>query len=280
MQTSLIAACVQNCATNDLKANLQRLEALIDEAANAKADFVALPEACEFLSSDREEMKAHAVPMADNPSFLRLADCAAQHSIWLLVGSLTMRTDDGAMVNRSLLVGPDGRLVAHYDKIHMFDANIPGQKNSRESDLYRPGAQAQMAKMPHGLYGFSICYDLRFPHLYRQLAKAGATLIGAPAAFMKMTGEAHWHTLIRSRAIENTCFMIAPAQCGNPYGTRQSYGHSLIVDPWGRVLADAGEDEGIAIASLDFSEIEKARSIIMSLDHDRPFNSPGVDGNQ
>jgi len=276
MTQTLTAACVQNCATGDVADNLARLEALIAEAAAAGATFIALPEACEFLSGDREEMRRHARPVAESVAFQRLSRIAADKGVWLLIGSLTVRDQSDAMVNRSLLVAPDGSLVAHYDKIHMFDANVPGQKDSRESDLYEPGKAARMADLAGIPFGFSICYDVRFPHLYRSLAKAGAQIIGAPAAFTKMTGEAHWHVLLRARAIENGCFIVAPGQWGNPYGERQSYGRSLIIDPWGRVLADAGEGEGIAVATLDLDEIARARNIIMSLDHDRPFDGPDV----
>lgn len=275
MSGILNVACVQNCASNDLDGNLARLEGFIAEAADGGATFVSLPEACEFLSPDRDVMKAHARPAADHLALQRLTACAQQHEIWLLIGSLTMRDDDGAMVNRSLLVGPDGNINATYDKIHMFDANVPGMKKSRESDLYRPGKEARLAALPGAVLGMTICYDLRFPHLYRSLAKAGATIMTVPAAFMKMTGEAHWHVLLRARAIENGCFVIAPAQWGNPYGARLSYGHSLIIDPWGRILADAGGGgEGVVMANLDMQAMVDSRNVIMSLDHDRPFSAP------
>ncbi|SDE67491.1 carbon-nitrogen hydrolase family protein [Kordiimonas lacus] len=274
MAHMLNVACVQNCATDDLTANLAELNDLISQAARDGADIVALPEACEFLSGDNLAMKAHATPLAEHHAFQFLRDCAAHHGIWLLIGSLTTRDDAGSMVNRSLLVDPKGDLAASYDKIHMFDAKVPGQKMERESDLYRPGGTAQLAALPGAVLGMSICYDVRFPHLYRSLAKAGATILSVPAAFMQATGEAHWHALLRARAIENGCFVIAPAQTGYHYGTRYSFGHSLIVDPWGRVVADAGAKVGTVHAQINLEDISWARSSIMSLNHDRIFEPP------
>jgi len=267
-------ACIQNCATDDLRANLACLDDLVHEAAYRGADMVALPEACEFLSNDREAMKAHAKPLEEHSAFQLLRDRAQHHNIWMLIGSLTVRDENDFMANRSLLVDPRGKLVCHYDKIHMFDANVPGQKSMRESDLYRPGTMAKLASLPGGVMGMSICYDVRFPHLYRSLAKAGATILSVPAAFMQATGEAHWHALLRARAIENGCFVIAPAQTGHHYGDRYSYGHSLIVDPWGRVVTDAGTEVGVSIGVMKLGEVGQARACIMSLEHDRVFEPP------
>lgn len=275
MTSPLHVACVQNGATDDLDANLHELDRLIAEAAKGGATFVALPEACDFLSGDKTRMRNYARSATDHEAYQALAAKAKALGIWLLIGSLTMRNEAGNMVNRSLLIRPDGTLGAHYDKIHMFDANVTGSRGSNESDLYEPGTKACLAEIPGAVLGMSICYDVRFAYLYRALAKAGATVLAAPAAFMQATGEAgHWEVLLRARAIETGCFMIAPAQYGNPYGERLSYGHSLIIAPWGEVLADAGTGVGVVHAALDLREVEAARSRIMSLDHDRPFQAP------
>ncbi len=265
------AACIQHCAGDDAAANVATLIGLIGEASAAGADFVALPEACDFLCGDSQRMRDYAQSAEKHQALHSLAACAAQHKLWLLIGSLTMKNETGDMVNRSLLVDPAGEVVNHYDKIHMFDASVPGMKVTRESDIYRPGERACVHDLPWGRLGLSICYDLRFPHLYRSLAHSGARLLAVPSAFMRPTGEAHWHALLRSRAIENGCFVFAPAQWGNPYGKRLSYGHSLIVDPWGRVLADAQEGDGMALAEIDMSRVDESRAAISSLQHDRPF---------
>ncbi|MFC3053238.1 carbon-nitrogen hydrolase family protein [Kordiimonas pumila] len=277
MSATLNVACVQNCATDNLTANLKEIDLLIAEAVSKGAEFIALPEACEFLSGDKEAMKAHAKPASEHRAFQHLVTKAKHHGVWLLIGSLTMRDCNNNMVNRSSVVGPAGQLVATYDKIHMFDANVDGVRGSNESALYKPGEKACLAALPWGFLGMSICYDVRFPYLYRSLAKAGATLLSVPAAFMQATGEAgHWNTLLRARAIETGCFVIAPAQYGNPYGARQSYGHSLIIAPWGEILAEAVTEAGVITATLDLEAVAAARSRIMSLNHDRDFEAPAI----
>ncbi|WP_417459300.1 carbon-nitrogen hydrolase family protein [Kordiimonas sp.] len=275
MASPLHVACVQNGAGDNLSANLRELDGLITEAAKGGASFVALPEACDFLSGDKAAMRDYARSATEHQAYQALVAKAKALGIWLLIGSLTMRNHAGTMVNRSSLICPDGTLAAHYDKIHMFDANVTGTKGSNESDLYEPGTKACLAAIPGAVLGMSICYDVRFAYLYRALAKAGATVLAAPAAFMQATGEAgHWEVLLRARAIETGCFMIAPGQYGNPYGDRLSYGHSLIIAPWGEVLADAGTGVGVIHAALDLREVAAARSRIMSLNHDRPFEAP------
>lgn len=275
MASYLHVACVQNGATDNPGANMRELDSLITEAAKGGATLVALPEACDFLSGDKAVMRGYARPASEHQAYQMLVTQAKTLGIWLLIGSLTMRDHTGNMVNRSSLIRPDGTVAAHYDKIHMFDANITGTRGSNESDLYEPGRKACLAGIPGAVLGMSICYDIRFAYLYRALAKAGATVLAAPAAFMQATGEAgHWEVLLRARAIETGCFMIAPGQYGNPYGDRQSFGHSLIIAPWGEVLADAGTGVGVIHATLDLREVAAARSRIMSLDHDRPFDMP------
>ncbi len=265
------AACVQHCATNNLEANISILLDLIDQAVDQGADLVCLPEACDYLSNEEDGMAAYAQPKETHIAFARLTEHAKAHGIWLLIGSLTMQDESGSIVNRSLMVNTQGLVTSWYDKIHMFDACLPGLKASQESKIYRPGAEAKLDELPWGTIGLSICYDLRFPHLYRQLAKGGATMLSIPAAFTRPTGEALWLVLLRSRAIENGCFVFAPAQWGNHYGDRFSYGHSLIIDPWGRILADAGDGDGIATADIDMKGVSDARAAISSLSHDREF---------
>lgn len=264
-------ACVQNCATDDLDANIATLTGLIDEAVSSGADLVCLPEACDYLAAGDGDMEAYAKAAQSHVALAQLTNSALTHGVWLLVGSLTMRDETNALVNRSLLIDPLGTVVEYYDKIHMFDACIPGMTISAESKVYRRGTRAKSAKLPWGELGLSICYDLRFPQLYRNLAQAGASMLSVPAAFTRPTGEAHWHVLLRSRAIENGCFVFAPGQWGNHYGDRFSFGHSLIVDPWGVVLSDAGNGDGFAIAEIDMKRVAECRSAISSLKHDRAF---------
>jgi deaminated glutathione amidase len=211
-----------------------------------------------------------------------LREVAQETGVWLLIGSLAIDlsrergTAEGErrLANRSYLVDPGGGVVARYDKIHMFDVDLAGGESYRESNAFRPGGRAVLAETPWGVLGMTVCYDLRFPHLYRALAQAGADFLAIPSAFTVPTGKAHWHVLMRARAIENGCFVFAPAQWGEHAEGRRTYGHSLIVDPWGEVLADAGEGVGIVSARIDLAAIAKARRMVPSLQHDRPFTKP------
>lgn len=261
---------VQSCATPDFRANLAALERLTREAAAAGARFIALPEACEFLHPDNQQFFAQARRPEENEALARMASLARELEAWVLVGSLSVRVDERTLANRSMLLSPQGEVRATYDKIHLFDA-APGEKPSVESRLYRRGNRAVVVDIGVARLGLSVCYDLRFPHLYRALASHGAEILLVPSAFMKVTGEAHWHTLLRARAIENGCFVLAPAQCGTPHEGRESFGHSLAVAPWGEVLADAGLAPGIAVVDLDLAEVEKARRRIPSLTQDFEF---------
>jgi predicted amidohydrolase len=188
-----------------------------------------------------------------------------------LLGSLTVKLDDGRMANRSYLLSEEGSIVARYDKIHMFDATLPGNKVIRESSAYRPGARAVVAATPWGRLGLTVCYDLRFPQLYRRLAQAGATMLAVPSSFQRETGPAHWHVLLRARAIETGAFVLAPAMCGEHPNGRSTYGHSLIVDPWGRIVAELGDEPGVLVAAIDLSQAAKVRAMLPSLTHDRDF---------
>jgi predicted amidohydrolase len=271
-------ACVQVRAGADVAENLDRTEALIRQAHARRAQLITLPEVVDFRDEGVEPYRRYARPLAEHVAAQRFAAIAAQLRVFLLVGSVTMQAEKGKLANRSLLFDPEGACIAQYDKIHLFDTGVIGNDASTESAIFVPGERAVVAKTAAGRLGLSICYDLRFPHLYRDLAKAGAELLAVPSNFLQTTGQAHWHVLLRARAIENGCYVLAPAQCGESRPGKRSYGHSLIVDPWGEVLADAGPDaEGIIIADVDEGRVAEVRGRIRSLQHDRPFASAARD---
>jgi predicted amidohydrolase len=273
-------ALVQLNVGDDPAENLPETITLIRAAAAGGAQFVLTPECTNALSSNRERQRALFHPEDSDPTLAALRAEAARAGIWLLIGSLGLLTQDadGRFANRSFLIGPDGAIVARYDKIHMFDVNVTETEVYRESAGYRPGARAVLAETPLGRIGMTVCYDLRFPHLYRRLAQGGAQILTVPAAFNHLTGQAHWETLLRARAIETGCFVLAPAQTGfHPEKDgkgRRTHGHSLAIAPWGEVLADAGEEPGVTFAELDLAEVEKARGRVPSLSHDRSFDGP------
>ncbi|WP_378948220.1 carbon-nitrogen hydrolase family protein [Paracoccus sp. R86501] len=266
--------------------NLEQTIPLIRQAAAQGAQLVLTPEATNLLSPDRDWQRRTLRPEGQDATLSALRSEARDLGIWLLIGSLALATDDadGRFANRSLLIDPQGDIVARYDKLHMFDVTISETEAYRESAAYRPGDRAVLAQAAGVPIGMTICYDLRFPHLYRQLAQAGARILTVPSAFNPVTGDAHWETLLRARAIETGCFVLAPAQCGThpaPHSpdrpARRSHGHSLVVDPWGKVLSDAGVTPGISVVSLDLTAVNRARSSIPSLTHDRPFAAPEPD---
>jgi len=200
---------------------------------------------------------------------------AQELGIWIHAGSLVIRlADDDRFANRGFLIDPTGLIQAQYDKIHMFDVDLANGESYRESNGFRPGTHATLAQTPWGGYGMAVCYDLRFPHLFRDLAKAGARILAVPAAFTRTTGQAHWHTLLRARAIENGCFVVAPAQCGDHEDGRKTYGHALIIDPWGEVLADGGEAPGVVTATLNLNRVSEVRGMVPSLNNDLPYDKP------
>jgi predicted amidohydrolase len=274
------AGLVQLTVTDDPAENLPRTLALVRAAAAGGAEFVLTPECSNALSSNRAHQQAVFHPEDADPTLAALRDAAAQAGIWLLIGSLGVKTadGDGRFANRSLLIDPTGAVAARYDKIHMFDVNVSDTEIYRESAGYRPGAQAVLADTPFGRLGLTVCYDIRFPALYRRLAQGGAQIITVPAAFNHITGAAHWETLLRARAIETGCFILAPAQTGFHAESRgkgrHTHGHSLIVAPWGEVLADGGTDPGIIFADIDLAEVARARARVPSLSHDRDFDGP------
>ena len=267
-------ACVQIRSGADVAANLDRTENLIRQAHAQGAELIALPEVVDFRDEGVEPFRRYARPLPEHPAAKRFSRLAAELRVSLLAGSITVRAESGMLANRSLLFDAEGKCVAEYDKIHLFDTGVIANNVSKESDIFVPGNRAVLAQTPAGRIGLSICYDLRFPHLYRDLAKAGAELLAVPSNFLETTGRAHWHVLLRARAIENGCYVLAPAQWGESRTGKRSFGHSLIVDPWGEVLADAGaNDERIITADIDEGRIAEVRGRIRSLAHDRPFHS-------
>ena len=276
MSTRFTAACLQLTAGPEIGPNVERATVLIREARNRGADFIALPENATMIEPDHDAALEKALPEPEHPGLAALRALAGETGAWILIGSLSIR-DPGSdkIANRSFLIDASGGIVARYDKIHLFDVNPREDEWYRESDNVRPGAQAVIAPSPWGLMGLTICYDMRFPQLYRELAHAGASLITIPSAFTRTTGRAHWHVLVRARAIETGCFVLAPAQCGEHTQGRQTYGHSLIVDPWGEVLADGGDAEGVILAEINMAKVAKTRARLPSLDHDRDITKPG-----
>ena len=250
---------------------------LVREAARSGAEFIATPEATNIMERDRAKLFERLRSLEDDPVVRGLRDLAAAHEVPVLIGSALVRREDGQCANRSVLVGADGGIAATYDKIHMFDVDLPTGESYRESVAYTPGEKAVVAVTPFGPLGLTICYDVRFPHLYRALAKAGAVAIAIPAAFTRPTGEAHWEVLLRARAIETGAFVLAPAQGGFHADGRGTYGHSLVVGPWGEVIAELDHDEsGVLVADIDLGEVEKARSAIPALNNDRAFSGPNL----
>jgi predicted amidohydrolase len=265
-------ACVQHCAGLDVAANLETLARLIEQAVARRAELVCLPEYCAAYGMTVGRLDVGARPEHEHEALMMLAGQAHRQRCWLLIGSIGVLAEDGRILNRSYLVDGAGVVRARYDKIHLFDVDLASGERYRESSTIRPGETAVAVATPFARLGLTICYDLRFAQLYRALAKAGAEVLFVPAAFTRTTGQAHWHVLLRARAIETGAFVVAPSQCGTaPDGTLARYGHSLIVDPWGEVLADGGEDEGVIVADLDLSGVAAARRMIPALRHDRVF---------
>jgi predicted amidohydrolase len=259
---------------NDLAANLEAVAAMTRAAARNGARFVMTPEYALMMDGSGRSMRDNALPPDGGEALRALQTLARELSIWLLVGSLTLKGADGRMTNRSLLLSSTGEVAAQYDKIHMFDATLPDGKVIRESSAYCPGGRAVTADTPWGRLGLTVCYDLRFPQLYRSLAQAGARYLTVPSSFQRVTGKDHWHPLLQARAIENGCFVFAPAMCGEHPGNRATYGHSLVVDPWGRIVADAGEAPGIVYADVDPARVDKVRAMLPCLQHDVTFVGP------
>ncbi len=263
-------SCIQNCATDNLDKNLQDTLSLAREAQCAGAELICLPEFFSFLHLDESGLQVSPHTEDTHPALAAFQLLAQTIEVWILLGSIAVLDATGKKRNRSIMLNPQGEIIARYDKIHMFDVNLPNGEVYRESDVFNPGDQAVLAQLPSVTVGLSICYDLRFPQLYRSLAHSGAQLLTVPAAFTYTTGQAHWHVLLRSRAIETGCYVIAPCQYGQ-HGKAKTFGHSLIIDPWGRILADGGNRRGYIMADVELSEVERARRMIPALQHDRKY---------
>ncbi len=254
----------------DPVANLAAALAAIEEAKRAGADYVLTPEMTNIIAK-RERLLATIADEEFDPTLAALREVARKLSIYVHIGSLAVKASPDKAVNRSFLIDRTGEVIARYDKIHMFDVDLANGESYRESRTYRPGELAVVADLPWGRLGVTVCYDLRFPALYRALAEAGALFFSIPSAFTVQTGEAHWHVLIRARAIENGCFVFAAAQGGTHESGRETYGHSLVVDPWGRILAEGGTEPGVILADIDPAQVAAARARIPSLLHGRRF---------
>jgi predicted amidohydrolase len=271
-KTTFRVGLVQMCTGRDVEKNLAGAGALIRQAAAQGAQYVQTPEITTLMETQRERLFAAIRPEEGNPAVAHFSQLARELGVWLHVGSMAILLGGGKIANRSFLFSPAGEIEARFDKIHMFDVDLPGGESYRESKNYQAGDAAVLADLPWGTLGLTVCYDLRFPHLYRALAQAGAQFLAIPSAFTARTGAAHWHILMRARAIENGCFVFAAAQSGRHESGRESYGHSVVVAPWGEIIADAGEArEAVIVADVNAGDIVEARRRIPSLRHDRPF---------
>jgi len=241
----------------------------VKQASSEGATFIFTPETTHLMEMDRSAVLAKASYQADDAGLKALQNAAKEYGVWLHIGSLIIKVAEDRLVNRAFLINDRGEITAQYDKVHLFDVDLEGGESYRESALYDAGGTAVIAKSPLGILGLSICYDLRFPYYYRQMAEAGAVILTVPAAFTQQTGEAHWHSLLTARAIENGAFVIAAAQCGLHATGRRTYGHSLVISPWGDVLLDAGENPGVHVVDIDLTAIEKARKTVPSLSHSK-----------
>ncbi len=270
------SACIQLCAGRSVDRNVEAAERLIRDAAAAGADLIVTPEMTSLMELGGDPLFKQIADQKDDQALARFTALARELQRWLLIGSLAIRVAPDKAANRSFLIAPDGTVVATYDKMHMFDVSLAGGESYRESRTYRPGERAVVATLPWGMIGLTVCYDLRFPALYRVLSKAGAAYIAVPSAFTQQTGTAHWHTLLRARAIENGVYVFAPAQTGEHENGRKTFGHSLIVSPWGDVLADGETGTGYVMAEIDPEQVSEARRRIPALDHDRHFEISGT----
>lgn len=269
--TLLKAACVQVNASADMDQNIKTASDMVRDAANQGAQLICMPENISMMEFGGENVIAKSFPQNEHPALQAFQALAQETNTWLLVGSLAVRLENGKVANRSLLLNAQGEIAGQYDKIHLFDVDLPNGESYRESNTFNGGDQATLVQTPWGPLGMSICYDVRFPYLYRDYGHNGAKILTVPAAFTRPTGQAHWEVLLRARAIENGCFVIAPAQCGEHKGGRQTYGHSLIIDPWGKVLSEGGDDPCVLVYDLDMDEVDAAHGKVPSLTHDRPY---------
>jgi deaminated glutathione amidase len=271
-KTKFRVGLVQLCSGRSVERNLADATHLIRNAAKAGAQYVQTPEITTLMEPDRDRLFVATRPEEGNPALAHFRSIARELHIWLHIGSMGVSVAPDKLANRSILIAPTGAIVARFDKLHMFDVQLPNGEKYRESTNYAPGTEAVLADLPWGRLGLTVCYDLRFPGLYRALAQAGADILAIPSAFTQPTGEAHWHVLLRARAIENGCFVLAAAQTGVHETGRKTYGHSLIVGPWGEIIADGGVETGIVTADIDVADVAVARQRVPSLTHDRTFS--------
>ena len=267
-------ACVQTNSGPEVEANLVTVSALVRQARERGADFITLPENVALFEPSRAKLLAKAEPQDGHRALAAFQALARETGAWLLVGSLAVKLAADQVANRCFLLDGSGAIIASYDKIHMFDVTLPSGETYRESSTFAPGQAAVIAQTPWAKLGMTVCYDLRFAALYRTLAQAGAEILSVPSAFTQTTGQAHWHVLLRARAIETGCFVIAAAQTGRHAEGRLTYGHSLIVDPWGEILADGGEGVGVTLARIDTARVAEVRGMVPSLTHSRLFAAP------
>lgn len=271
-RADMTIGCVQLNSGPDVDSNLREAEKWIRQSVAQGAEFVLTPENTDFMREHESLMLETAKPIEGNTTVQFFSDLAAELKIWILVGSLKIKISKSHVVNRSFLFNPAGDIVTDYDKIHLFDVDLPDGERYRESACVQGGAKAISANVDGHILGLSICYDIRFPHLYRDLAKAGAQMIAIPAAFSQMTGRDHWEVLLRARAIETGCFVLAPAQCGSHEGGRKTHGHSMIISPWGTILSEIKDDNpGFINETINFEAVSKARQAIPSLQHDKNY---------
>lgn len=273
----LKVALIQLNTGNEIGPAVEIASGLIRQAASEGATFISTPETTHLMQLGREAVFAKAHYQQNDPGLAAFCALAAELGVWLHIGSLIIKVAEDKLANRAFVIGPAGMIVAEYDKLHLFDVDLPNGESYRESNLYQCGDQAVVVKTPFGALGLSICYDVRFPYLYRGLAEAGADIILVPAAFTVKTGEAHWHTLLQARAIETGCFVLAAAQTGTHATGRNTFGHSLAIDPWGTILADSGTETGVTLVDLDLAKVAKTRQIVPSLQHTRNFDTKMID---
>jgi predicted amidohydrolase len=275
MASTFRVACIHSCAEREMAPSIAALTTLIRAAAKDGAELIQLPEMATMLEPRNELVVQKAKSEADDPGLAACRELATASGAWILIGSLLIKEPGaGKVVNRSYLLDNTGAIVARYDKLHLFDVDLPSGEQYRESATVKAGDRAVLAPSPWGLIGLSVCYDLRFAYLYRALAQGGASYLSIPAAFTYTTGRAHWHVLVRARAIETGSYVFAANQGGNHAEGRRTWGHALIVNPWGEVLADSGENEGFIAADIDPSKVAEARAMIPALKHDRKFSGP------
>ncbi len=272
----LKVGCIQMTTSNDMQENMLEVERLIREAASQGAELIATPENCFYMrAKDSDDAPLYA--MENHPALQLMSAIALELGIWLLIGSVFVPVKNDCKqkwYNRSVLFNKSGQIINYYDKIHLFDACFGENKYYKESNRIQAGEQVVAASTPWGKIGMTICYDVRFPHLYRDLAKHGVDILAIPAAFAQVTGEAHWHVLLRARAIENGAYVIAPAQCGTHAGDKRTFGHAMIINPWGEIIAEAGVEPCVIMAELDMDMVTKIRTNMPTLQHDKAYLQP------